>query len=418
MEEAVCDTKEESPYNMPIPYDSPLHDVFTSGRTRAEYLYDLDFLYNTLLENFPYFGTILRSHGADLHTRFLETREHIMTRSDFPSDGHFAATLSNSFVGHSRGVGHLDVVPTEGILLHIHVFNQAIEQHGATQLQPFLDELNNPATRALHNLTDADFILSLEGMESIVYPTTSDNIQTHIIEEDRIAYVNILDMEYLTMELDRVTLTDFFYSVADYEHLIIDIRQNMGGDGRFFPDLVMSPNISYVLQYEYYVFLMGGEQNRRILSALFDTEDLVRPINDDVIARLPYFRDDYVHMFSYYLRSGYYIEPSHGTGIFGGKIWLLVSSRNGSASEFALAAAKQTGFATLVGEQTGGGGHSLQFVMVALPNSGTVVRFSAGYGVDYMGRESYEHGTQPHYFNRQGMDALETVLAMIEEVNY
>jgi len=413
-------SEEEAHYTpdyTPIPYDSPLHDVFTSGRTRGEYLEDLDFLYTTLLENYPFFGAVLRSYGVDLHTRYLETREHIETRNDFPSDEHFAATLNNFFIRNAQHIGHLSILDSDSLLHHIHSFSHGVEL-GSIYLQPFLDELNNPATRALHGLTDADFIPPPYGVESAVFAATSDNIHTYIIEEGRIAYVSIFAMSYATMEIDRVTLLDFFYQVTNYDHLIIDIRQNSGGGGPYFLDLVMSPNISYPLTFRNYVFLMGGEHSRRILGAWFDAEDFVRPINHDVIARMPYFHPDDVHMLNYYLRGYSYIEPSHDTGIFSGKIWLLVGPWNFSAAEFALAVAKQTGFATLVGLPTGGGGLGLQPLLLALPNTGIVVRYAAGYGVGEYGRESYEHGTQPHYLNRPGMDALETVLAMIEEGSY
>ena len=401
-------------------YDPRLNDVFTSGRTRGEYIYDLDFLYNTLLENFPFIDAVLRSNGADLHARYEQTREQIMIRNDFPSDEHFAATIRNFFIGYARGLGHLAVMLRDapiGLIDHIQAFSHSIE-HGGTQFQAFLDEINNPATRVAFNLTDEDFLPPPVGVESFVYASTSDNVHTYIIEEGRIAYVNIMMMNFATKEIDRITLLDFFNDIANYDHLIVDIRQNPGGDGRFFTDLVMSPNISQPLRFEQNVFLMGGEHSKRLLAAWFETEDLIRPFNPDVIANFPYFRQENIPMFNYHLHNYIYVEPLYETGIFGGKVWLLIGPNNFSAAEFALSAAKQTGFATLVGAQSGGGGLGLQPLMLALPNSGVIVRYSASYAVDHMGRENYEHGTAPHYFNRTGMDALQTVLAMIEEGLY
>jgi len=431
--EEIHDILEETPYHTPeeipcyIPHNAiepykPLrYDVFSSGSTRGEYLDDLDFLYATLRENFPFFDTILRSYGVDMHVRYMNTREHIESRNDFPSDMHFAATLNNFFLVEARGVGHMSSILDSDILLaNIQLYRQLIEQ-GLTYLQPFLDEFNNSATRSLYDLTDMNFILP-DNAENIMHATTSNNIHTYIIEEGRIAYVNILEMNFFTMELDRITLLDFFYQVADYDHLVIDIRQNRGGFSSYFQDLVIAPNISYPLRFENYVFFMGGEHNRRLLAHLFDKVDGIRPVNHDVIAHMTYFHHEAMNMLSYYYRLGFYIEPSYDTGIFNGKIWLLVGSQNVSGAEVAVAVAKQTGFATLVGHQTGGGGminHPLaETFFVALPNTGIIVRYVAGYRVDDYGRENYEHGTQPHHFNRQGMDALETVLVMIDEGNY
>ena len=56
-------------------------------------------------------------------------------------------------------------------------------------------------------------------------------------------------------------------------------------------------------------------------------------------------------------------------------------------------------------------------IYVTLPNSGILFVIDVFYVTDAHGRP-LEAGTIPHYFNRDGMDALETVLALIEEGNY
>ena len=69
-----------------------------------------------------------------------------------------------------------------------------------------------------------------------------------------------------------------------------------------------------------------------------------------------------------------------------------------------------------MGEVTGGvyGGPR---TFVALPNSGIVFYMDVFYVTDEHGRP-LEAGTVPHYFNRPGMDALQTVLVMIAEGEY
>jgi len=44
-------------------------------------------------------------------------------------------------------------------------------------------------------------------------------------------------------------------------------------------------------------------------------------------------------------------------------------------------------------------------------------RFDIGYFTDSYGRSLEEFGITPNYLNRPSMDALQTVLAMIEEMN-
>jgi len=49
-----------------------------------------------------------------------------------------------------------------------------------------------------------------------------------------------------------------------------------------------------------------------------------------------------------------------------------------------------------------------------MPNTGIIFYFDIFYVTDSRGRP-LEAGTIPHFFNRPGMDALETVLALIAE---
>ena len=63
---------------------------------------------------------------------------------------------------------------------------------------------------------------------------------------------------------------------------------------------------------------------------------------------------------------------------------------------------------------TTGGGFGGPRVAVPMPNTGVIFYFDMFYITDARGRP-IEAGTDPHFFNRPGMDALETVLALIAE---
>jgi hypothetical protein len=102
------------------------------------------------------------------------------------------------------------------------------------------------------------------------------------------------------------------------------------------------------------------------------------------------------------------LEPT-----FTGKAWLLTGPAMGSAATLSAWLAKESGFATLVGETTGGAMGGARTIDV-LPNTGIAFIFDMFYVTDSRGRP-LEAGVVPHYFNRRGMTALQTVLAMIAE---
>ena len=90
---------------------------------------------------------------------------------------------------------------------------------------------------------------------------------------------------------------------------------------------------------------------------------------------------------------------------------MLFRSHNTGEIELPIRTVKNMGLATLVGEQTGGN-HTAGVVLRDLPNTGILFRTGLSYFTDEFGRP-YDIGTVPHYFNKDGMDALETVLSLI-----
>jgi len=104
--------------------------------------------------------------------------------------------------------------------------------------------------------------------------------------------------------------------------------------------------------------------------------------------------------------------PSEYAIPFGGEIWLLVDEFSASASVMAAQLAVNTGFATVVGEPTSRV-TGVIYTHFPLPNTGILFRLDLGYTTDQYGRSIEEFGVIPQIANQPGMDALETVLAII-----
>lgn len=81
---------------------------------------------------------------------------------------------------------------------------------------------------------------------------------------------------------------------------------------------------------------------------------------------------------------------------FKGKIYLLVDKGTGSAADNFAAFAKDTGFATLVGEPTSGTRANAVIPMVSLPISGFVVNYSRDLVLNADGTINMETKTIPH----------------------
>ncbi|MCL1998016.1 MAG: S41 family peptidase [Turicibacter sp.] len=415
-EESAVEDGEENDENEPlvevIEVAFSPDDVFTSGRTRAEYLEDVDFLYYILTNNFPFMGVIERRNGFDMRQAFADLRLRLETIEDIMADRVFYAILENTLSIPAAGLGHFGIQSNVDWL--VNVYGRMIPD-GLDS--PWVSLLDNPTTREFYQLTDEIFDFSdleigeIPGEMPAEWDIVSPyNVQTDILT-DGVAYVAISSFNSQFARHDTEVLLEFFREVADFEHLIIDIRGNGGGWSGYFPQLVMMPNISESMAANFYMLFSAHPHNMIFLNF---REMESNPIDEEFLERLVYLNEDDAEMLDVYFRAEFLLEPLEEQAIFGGKIWLMVDRVVFSASELAAQMVQQTGFATIVGEPTGGDGLGIDPFIVTLPNTGIAFRFAASYGVDSLGRNNQEFATTPDILLPMER-ALEALLEIISE---
>jgi len=79
---------------------------------------------------------------------------------------------------------------------------------------------------------------------------------------------------------------------------------------------------------------------------------------------------------------------------------------------------KQSGFATIVGEPTGGGALGIDPFIAAMPNTGIVFAYSSMYGVDTLGRSNEEFGTVPDVLLPMEFGTITALLDIIRNWEY
>jgi C-terminal processing protease CtpA/Prc len=152
--------------------------------------------------------------------------------------------------------------------------------------------------------------------------------------------------------------------------------------------------------------LGGGYENRQPISNL----------EQEKLKNLP---PELKKDFKYYFINGIHYAPQDSIG-FNGKIYLLIDGNVFSSAEAFATFAKSTGFATLVGENTGGDGIGIDPAICALPNSGYTFRFPQQMGLTSDGSCDFEHKTDPYIkvsanknSNLSNDEAVQTVLKLV-----
>jgi len=444
--------------------DTGIQRIFPPGTLELEhFLEDIDSLMYILENNFALLEVAYWAWGIDVWALADDARMDVLWAYEWGllcEDGYLAILWANFFP--LFGTGHFSILTMEGYE-EATAWNSrfTIEPAGLGNMQlltsplalRFYEERLNDIDYAYERFVIAliDFFYGTDatdlynrffgsfgefwGFELVYYyeyeHEYAENLVMEILEDGRIAYIHVgsfLDVEWTGFTREQIMIFNFYREIRDFEHLIIDLRGNDGGNPGYFIDVLFRPHLEEVVEIDSFHFFMDGAYIRRhgnliFGDYLFENRSGYRPIQEIFEEHLLpdfYVRD--LDRLSYgvvsrtrELRPN--IAPFDFQVAFPGKIWMLTDTKMGSASQVAAWISMETDFATHVGATTGGAYGGGPRVVALLPNSGIAIQFDVFYLTDSRGRP-LEAGTIPHHFNRPGMDALETTLALIAEGEY
>ena len=382
------------------------------------FLCDFEYLMHTLRHNFPLFGPAYRRLGIDIDAIEAMTRDAITTNNVL-TPNRFSSVLRMFFFDQFGGFGHLYQHWESRIhLVLANIYRYSMDEDGSiinAYSQRIYDIMRAPAAiRFYGNIT-----VDLGEYES--GRVDRNNISTNILVPGEVAYINVRRFNHYNIDHDREIIFAFYEEIAGFNHLIIDLQENLGGFPHYFYQLFVEPNITTGLEWRELEFFPAGGNNLIFADALIG--DIVT--NDpgsatlyyngpDFIAEndMKYFNPDDMNMLHNLVAWHHRIDPIATEKAFDGKIWVLVGPMTQSAAEAIAIFIRETGFATLVGQPTAGIMGAISAYLL-LPNSGIIVRYDLGYMTDSYGRSFEELGVMPHYFSHPGMSALETALEII-----
>ncbi|MDR2599722.1 MAG: S41 family peptidase, partial [Oscillospiraceae bacterium] len=230
------------------------------------FLEDLDYMQNLLEENFPFYGVVYRKNGVDIDSIFDNLRTTLYETNDM-SEAEFNNLLIESFR------------PLVGSA-HFNISCKFHEEHN-NEVPPFVTSMieqykTDPHTLMQHissifgeDLADA-FIIALQDENisdilelyelSFTIIESRDNLFTEIIEDQRIAYmsINSFFVSNAQMFIDEQKIHSFFEEIQNYEHLIIDLRNNGGGWFDYGLKLLLEPLANDTYYIDAFVFIKDG----------------------------------------------------------------------------------------------------------------------------------------------------------------
>lgn len=353
-----------------------------------EKIQDFDALCNILDESYPFWSEARKAgvNRDDLYKEYRRNIENTDTDIEYFKEVQY-------FLKEFEGLGHLGVLDGQTYQLYVDTFAESegmLSEAEARAIAPLKSVLTDDNVKKTYEMLDKSHsgFRSIVGLkeeyleaESDMAETQISGLKTELLADGTVAYIKIPDFQLVNYETDKIKLTEFWKDAAGTSNLIIDIRGNSGGSDKYWEDLMVKPNAKETLVSERYFLYNENEMTREYILA----NEITMP---DVML----------------------VEAASNP--YKGEIWVLVDEKVYSASENFVMFCKNTGFATLVGTPTGGDGGVADPILVSLPNSGLVVRFSIFYGLNADGTGNEAMGTTPDILISADEDALEKCLSL------
>ena len=254
------------------------------------------------------------------------------------------------------------------------------------------------ATFTLRNVTgelinaeiysSTDITFSSISKKGDIYPT-QETMHFGTYDEEKTGYLYVGGMKS-DPKPDKIKLDYFYNQIADFNHLIIYIRGNSGGNDYYWLENIVGPLLKEKVKSTlYHAYKKDGDylncwrkefgvHNRH---PKWKLDNLPPEVLTDEFKL-------YKLVWDY--------KPTKQVN-FDGEIILLTDWYVCSSSEAFSVFCKQTGFATIYGTHTGGDGIGHQ-VYFALPNSKLVINMSAAIGLNEDGYANEEFHTVPDVY--------------------
>lgn len=353
----------------------------TKGKqlTKEEKIEDFEYMFKTIEEAYPFLEVNKRVNNVDW---IANKEEYLEKIKNTKNDKEFIEVITQILSELNND--------------HTHLIN-------SKELYDFFKSGYNQT--GWYDFFDDEKVLSrYNSMEGNTQNTKEPMVKKDVIVRDvidkKIGYIYLPQMYGVygeitekDIESDLKIIGDYINKLEDYKALIIDIRGNSGGDDMYWRSIVSKVVSDDIESKGYLAFRSDNKIMKDYVDKREIRVDSIDNLPKELLENAP---KDIMTDFSEFMESTVVIE-SDNKSRFKGNIYLLVDDTVYSSSESFSIFCKDSGFATLIGEKTGGDGGGIDPILFDLENSGLIIRMASDMYLTGQGICNEEFKTKPDY---------------------
>lgn len=371
--------------------------------TKEEMVEDFDFYFNTLESNYPFFEVLKREDGINFLGNYSEYRsrvENCKTDKDFIEVmNRISSELKNS---------HVVIADRPYVEATLSYYSSYFDIPSIYREFLNLNKKNVRARYGIEGVQSKKSQVKRTGghlRKGEVQEDFSQNMEVSELDKETL-FIKIHEMaDEETIQKDKEILAPYLKDINKYKKLVIDIRNNSGGNMRYRQEFFLPQILQEEVSTTNHMFFKNGRRTKDLLDR--DKVDYENIENVD-LSKLDLDHKEDLNDFSFYAKNEIDIKPAGKEG-FAGKIYLLVDSNVYSAAEGLASFCKNTGLASLVGEETGGDGITLGVLNDVMPNSGLVFSYTNTLGYTEDGKINEEENTHPDIYSESLKKSLDLI---------
>ena len=347
--------------------------------TKEEKIEDFEYMFKTIEEAYPFLEVNKRVNNVDW---IANKEEYLEKIKNTKNDKEFIEAITQILSELNND--------------HTHLIN-------SKELYDFFKSGYNQT--GLYDFFDDEKVLSrYNSMEGNTQNTKEPMVKKDVIVRDvidkKIGYIYLPQMYGVygeitekDIESDMKIIGDYINKLEDYKALIIDIRGNSGGDDMYWRSIVSKVASDDIESKGYLAFRSDNKIMKDYVDKREIRVDSIDNLPKELLENAP---KDIMTDFSEFMESTVVIE-SDNKSKFKGNIYLLVDDAVYSSSESFSIFCKDSGFATLIGEKTGGDGGGIDPILFDLENSVLIIRMASDMYLTGQGICNEEFKTKPDY---------------------